>query len=341
MGMPVWGRGGGGVWPCPFLKYVKMKKKEKETKNANSIDAMFDRNFHFVSRTEGEICARFILRRLCLVGGVPVGVSKEAFRQRQINPSEQIKPRRPVLPNGFDIDFTWGLPLSFPMFLEAHVRRAIVTSSSRRAGVFNEGRAASLKKKKDHGLAIASRREAVTRFVSDLLVQVEDEPVRQFETQSLTWQRTTRGTASKNDTRVINDVVPMGTRGERDKEREREWERRAAVERKTKGLPCQVPTTNVSKWFKFRVNVDQVRIHGLYYWYVCARIFIEGSLACLATDIDEILYLYRTFFSDARTKCQWHSDSCPNLPAFCGGGGVLAKYGHACIWQMGKFTDRP
>ena len=53
----------------------------------------------------------------------------------------------PVLRNAFDIDFTWGLALSFPMFLEAKVRRATVTSSRRRAGVFNEGHAASLEKK--------------------------------------------------------------------------------------------------------------------------------------------------------------------------------------------------
>ena len=50
------------------------------------------------------------------------------------------------------------------MVLEAQVRRATVTSS-RRAGVFNEGRAASLEKKYQ-GPAIASRREAVTRFVT-------------------------------------------------------------------------------------------------------------------------------------------------------------------------------
>ena len=30
----------------------------------------------------------------------------------------------PVLPNAFDIDVTLGLPLSFPTFLEAQVRRA-------------------------------------------------------------------------------------------------------------------------------------------------------------------------------------------------------------------------
>ena len=51
------------------------------------------------------------------------------------------------------------------MCLEAKVRRATVTSSRRRAGVqVNEGQAASLAKKYQ-GLAIASRREAVTRFV--------------------------------------------------------------------------------------------------------------------------------------------------------------------------------
>ena len=52
----------------------------------------------------------------------------------------------PVLTNAFDIDFSWGLPFSFPMFLEAQVRHVTVTFSRRRAGVFNEGRAASLEK---------------------------------------------------------------------------------------------------------------------------------------------------------------------------------------------------
>ena len=66
------------------------------------------------------------------------------------------------------------------MFLEAQVRRATVTSSGRRADVFNEGRAASLEKKY-HGLAIASRREAVTRSITDL--EVEEELARQFETR--------------------------------------------------------------------------------------------------------------------------------------------------------------
>ena len=59
--MPVWGR---GVLTLPVSKNVKMKKKKqerkkdekkkKEAKNTNSIDTVFGRNFHFVSRTEGE-----------------------------------------------------------------------------------------------------------------------------------------------------------------------------------------------------------------------------------------------------------------------------------------------
>ena len=32
----------------------KEREREKETKNANSVDTMFDRNLHFVSRSEGE-----------------------------------------------------------------------------------------------------------------------------------------------------------------------------------------------------------------------------------------------------------------------------------------------
>ena len=74
--MPVWG---GGVLTLPVSKKCKnekkkrkerkKKKKKKETKNANCIGTMFDRNFHFVSRTEGENYARFALTRLCLAGG--------------------------------------------------------------------------------------------------------------------------------------------------------------------------------------------------------------------------------------------------------------------------------
>ena len=62
------------------------------------------------------------------------------------------------------------------MFFEAQVRCATVTSSRRPAGVFNEGRAASLEKKYQD-LAITSRREAVTCFN---LAEVEEElaPVR-------------------------------------------------------------------------------------------------------------------------------------------------------------------
>ena len=39
-------------------KKKERRKKKKEAKNTNSIDTVFGRNFHFVSRTEGEIYAR-------------------------------------------------------------------------------------------------------------------------------------------------------------------------------------------------------------------------------------------------------------------------------------------
>ena len=55
---------------------------------------MFDRNFHFVSRTEGENYVRFALTRLCLAGGVPVAASKDRERSGEDTPSERIKPRR-------------------------------------------------------------------------------------------------------------------------------------------------------------------------------------------------------------------------------------------------------
>ena len=163
----------------------------------NSIGMMFHRNFHFVSRTEGEIYARFVLTRLYLVGRIPVAASKEAFRRRPENPSEWIKPRWQGTYLSCPMRSTLislGTSSFFSMFLEAQVRRATVTSSRRWAGVFNEGRAA---KKKYQGLAIASRCEAVAHFVTDL--EVEEELARQLEKQSLTWWRTTHGIAGKNE----------------------------------------------------------------------------------------------------------------------------------------------
>ena len=67
-------------------KEKKKKKKKKETKKANSIHTMFNRNFHFVSRTvEGEIQHVSLLARLCLAGGVPIAGSKEAFPNKTGN----------------------------------------------------------------------------------------------------------------------------------------------------------------------------------------------------------------------------------------------------------------
>ena len=53
------------------------------------------------------------------------------------------------------------------MFWVAQVRRATVMSSRLRVAFSTKG-TASLEKKKYQGLAITSRREAVTRFVTDL-----------------------------------------------------------------------------------------------------------------------------------------------------------------------------
>ena len=81
------------------------------------------------------------------------------------------------------------------MFLEAQVRRATITSSRRQAGVFNEGRAVSLEKKYQ-GPAIASGREAVTRFVTELEEELARTPVRDAV---FDMTRATRDTASKNE----------------------------------------------------------------------------------------------------------------------------------------------
>ena len=68
----------------------------------------------------------------CLEESVPAKTGKSK-RANKTMPTRHL----PVLPNAFDVDFTWGLPFSFPMLLEAQVRRATVTSSRRQAGVFN------------------------------------------------------------------------------------------------------------------------------------------------------------------------------------------------------------
>ena len=81
------------------------------------------------------------------------------------------------------------------MFLEAQVHRATVTSGRFQRRVRSRPRFG--KKLEYQGLAIASRREAVTCCVTDL--EVEEELRRHFETRSLKLRRATRGTASKNE----------------------------------------------------------------------------------------------------------------------------------------------
>ena len=194
--MPVWGREGG--WPCPFRKYVKKYKKKKEKKEKKERRKRIEekdeeRELHRhdvwsklpLCFTNGGRDLRTVRTHTFLLGGLGPGRGLEVSVPAKTGKSKRANkttPTRhlPVFPNAFDIDFTWGLPLSFPMFLEAQVRRATVTSSRRRAGVFNLGCAASLEKNYQR-LAIASRRGAMTRFVTDLEVE---ELARQFETLS-------------------------------------------------------------------------------------------------------------------------------------------------------------
>ena len=96
----------------PVSKNVEMKKKKqerkkdekkkKEAKNTNSLDTVFGRNFHFVSRTEGEIYARLVLTRLCLAGGVQVAASEESVPAKtgKFKRANKTTPTRhpPVLP---------------------------------------------------------------------------------------------------------------------------------------------------------------------------------------------------------------------------------------------------
>ena len=161
-GMSVWGRGGGGL-TLPVSKKCKNEKKRKERRKEEEREKERELRGHDV-RSKRPLCFTNGGRDLrtvrthtslqlfggrgpgrCLEGSVPAKTG-ESKRANKTTPTRH----RPVLPNAFGIDFTWGLLLSFPMFLEAQVRRATVTSSRRRTGVFNaasEGRAASLEKK--------------------------------------------------------------------------------------------------------------------------------------------------------------------------------------------------
>ena len=185
---------------------------KKETKNVNAIEKMFDRNFHFVSRTEGENYARFAPTRrsrpTSLFGGWGPCRCLEgsgAFRRRHSKRVNKTMPTRhlSVLPKAFNIDFTWGLPLSFPMFLKAQVRRATVTSSRQRAGVFNEGRTASLEKK------YQGRFQA---WSCDLLRHRTGRRTR-APVRDVVFDMAAGNTWHCQQERVIKDVVLMWTRG--------------------------------------------------------------------------------------------------------------------------------
>ena len=80
------------------------------------------------------------------------------------------------------------------MFLEAQVRRATERPADNEWAFSTKGAQQVWKKKYQGQVAIASRREAGTHFVTEV-----EEQARQFETRSLTWWLATRGTASKNE----------------------------------------------------------------------------------------------------------------------------------------------
>ena len=155
-----------------------MKKKKRKTKRRRkrqrtrtpSTWCLVETSTLFHERrarfTHGSYSHVSVWRRSpgrCLEGSVPAKTGKS----KRANKTSRRGTYLHVLPNAFDSDFTWGLPLSFPIFLEAQDHRATVTSSRRRAGVFNEGRAAGLdleKKKLEYqGLAIASTVREIPR----------------------------------------------------------------------------------------------------------------------------------------------------------------------------------
>ena len=70
---------------------------------------------------------------------------------------------------------------------------------------------------------------------------------------------------------------------------------------------------------------------------------VESRLACLATDINEILYLHLTFLIDARTSVG-DTQTVAQLASILwgeGGGGSEQNTGMPVFWQMRKFTDGP
>ena len=91
--------------------------KKKEAKNENSIDTMFDRNFHFVSRTEGETL-RTVRTHTSLFGGWGPCRCLEgsgAFRRRHSKRANKTTPTRhlSVLAQSLQHWFHLGTPSFF------------------------------------------------------------------------------------------------------------------------------------------------------------------------------------------------------------------------------------
>ena len=165
---------------------------------------MFGRNFHLVSRTDGEIYALAARTDTSVFGGwgpgrcleesVPAKTGKSK-RANKTTPTRHLPVAQCVRHCGFHL----GTSSFFSNIFGGASSRCDRTVQQTTSGRFqrrarSRPRFGKKKKKLEYQ---ASRREAVTRFVKG--PEVEEELARHVETRSLTWRRAARGTASKNE----------------------------------------------------------------------------------------------------------------------------------------------
>ena len=172
----------------------------------NSIDTMFEWNFHFVSRTEGEISYSHV--SAWRAGSRSMPRSKRSGEDRKIQASEQnhADEAPTCISQCVRHWFHLGTSSFFSNVFGGASARATVTSSRRRAGVFNEGRAASLEKLP----ASCSRFQA---WSCDSLRHRSRSGRTRALVRDTVFDMAAGNTWHCQQERVINDVALMWTRG--------------------------------------------------------------------------------------------------------------------------------